>query len=209
MEKGVLSNAYGSLVVTPRVDRIIYRKFEHRSNQASSRIARTNEEEMNHLKQLLSQQFEIKGGTDVDRERYNRLVEKLIHLAHKSPNIGFSVSLVSQFMNNPPQEHRVVYRIIRYLKSDRSKGLNDYQHSRKQPVVAQGGAKAEFRLAHGDGIYELMWLQRTKHVQIDTHFISEKVEKEIITLNHAPAQQQQASLPKLSVILISMICVPS
>lgn len=58
------------------------------------------------------------------KERYQRLVEKLIYLAHTRPDIGFSVSVVSQFMNNPSKEHmEAVYRILRYLKRDPSKRL--------------------------------------------------------------------------------------
>ena len=35
---------------------------------------------------------------------------------------------------------------------------------------------------------------RTKHVEIDKHFISEKVEKQIITLHHVPTQHQTADI---------------
>ena len=35
---------------------------------------------------------------------------------------------------------------------------------------------------------------RTKHVEIDRHFISEKVEKQIITLNHVSSQHQTADI---------------
>ena len=60
----------------------------------------------------------------VDKGRYQRLVGKLIYLSHTRPNIGFSVSMVSQFMNNPNEEHmEAVYRILRYLKLTPGKGL--------------------------------------------------------------------------------------
>ncbi|KAL0448988.1 UNVERIFIED_CONTAM: hypothetical protein Slati_1455200 [Sesamum latifolium] len=35
---------------------------------------------------------------------------------------------------------------------------------------------------------------RTKHVEIDRNFISEKVEKKIITLNHVPMKQQMIDI---------------
>lgn len=41
----------------------------------------------------------------VDKERYQRLVGKLIYLAHIRPNIGFVVSVISQFMYNPTEKH--------------------------------------------------------------------------------------------------------
>ena len=41
----------------------------------------------------------------VDKGQYQRLVGKLIYLAHTRPDISFAVSLVSQFMHNPTEEH--------------------------------------------------------------------------------------------------------
>lgn len=53
----------------------------------------------------------------VDKGRYQRLIGKLIYLSHTRPDINFSVSVVSQFMNNPTEEHlEAVFRILRYLK---------------------------------------------------------------------------------------------
>lgn len=60
--------------------------------------------------------FKISDKT-VDKERYQRLVEKLIYLAHTRLDISFVVSVVSQFMNQPTEEYmKGVYRILRYLK---------------------------------------------------------------------------------------------
>jgi len=47
------------------------------------------------------QYFEKKGETPVDTGRYQRLVEKLIYLAHTQPNMSFPVSVFSQFMHAP------------------------------------------------------------------------------------------------------------
>ncbi|XP_075489489.1 secreted RxLR effector protein 161-like [Primulina tabacum] len=60
----------------------------------------------------------------VDRGRYQRLVGKLIYLAHTRPDIGFAVSMVSRFMNNPSTSHiEAVIMILRYLKSTPGIGL--------------------------------------------------------------------------------------
>ena len=60
---------------------------------------------------------------DKGRYRYQRLVGKLIYLSHTRPDIGFSVSMVSQFMNNPTEKHMTaVTRILRYLKMTPGKG---------------------------------------------------------------------------------------
>jgi hypothetical protein len=65
-----------------------------------------------------------KGSVPVDTGRYQRLVGKLIYLSHTRPDIAFSVSVVSQFMHSPFEEHlEAVYRILRYLKANPGKGL--------------------------------------------------------------------------------------
>ena len=59
-----------------------------------------------------------------DRDRYQRLVGRLIYLSHTRLDIAFSVSMVSQFMHALGLEHfEVVYRILRYLKGTPSRGL--------------------------------------------------------------------------------------
>ncbi|KAL6279521.1 hypothetical protein ACE6H2_016402 [Prunus campanulata] len=40
-----------------------------------------------------------------DKERYQRLVGKLIYLAHTRPDIAYAVSVVSQFMHSPSEDH--------------------------------------------------------------------------------------------------------
>lgn len=53
----------------------------------------------------------------VDEERYQKLVGKLIYLAHTRPNISFIISTVSQSMNQPLEIHmKAVYKILMYLK---------------------------------------------------------------------------------------------
>ena len=62
--------------------------------------------------------------SQVDREQYQRLVGKLIYLAHTRPDISFAVNMVSQFMHSPGPEHNeAALRILRYLKGTPGKGL--------------------------------------------------------------------------------------
>lgn len=41
----------------------------------------------------------------VDKQMYQRLVEKLIYLAHTRPDIAYLVSVISQLMHNPRESH--------------------------------------------------------------------------------------------------------
>ncbi|EXB92388.1 hypothetical protein L484_021372 [Morus notabilis] len=60
----------------------------------------------------------------IDREKFQRLVGKLIYLLHTRLDIAFAVSMVSQFMHAPGQVHfDAAYRILRYLKGTLGKGL--------------------------------------------------------------------------------------
>ena len=209
---------------------------------------------------------DLKDSIPVERGRYQRLVGKLIYLSHTRPDIAFAVSVVSQFMHAPCEEHmEAVYRILRYLKGTPGKGLlfkknearsveaftdADWAGSikdrrstsgyctfvwgnlvtwrcKKQSVVARSSAEAEFR-AVAQGICELLWLKlllgelkiadiqpmklyydnkaaidishnpvhhdRTKHVEVDRHFIKEKIEEGVISMTYVPTSQQTADL---------------
>ena len=60
---------------------------------------------------------------------YHILVGKLIYLTHTKPDISYVVSMVSQFMHNPSNQHMgVVNRILAYLKSSLGKGFLFSKH---------------------------------------------------------------------------------
>lgn len=60
----------------------------------------------------------------VDKGRYQRLVGRLMYLAHTRPDLAYALSIVSQFMHNPGEQHmNVVMRILRYLKSAPGRGI--------------------------------------------------------------------------------------
>ena len=204
----------------------------------------------------------VDGGNSVDKERYQKLVGKLIYLSHTRPNIAFAVSVVSQHMHATLDTHmEAVYRILRYLKGSPGKGLffkkcegqgveiytdadragsqSDRRsttgyctfvwgnlvtwRSKKQTVVARSTTEAEFR-AVAQGMCEALWIKklleelkifvqlpmrqycdnkaaisislnpvqhdRTKHVEIDRHFIKEKIENKYICLTYVPTKEQ-------------------
>jgi hypothetical protein len=59
-----------------------------------------------------------------NKERYQRLVRKLIYLSHTCSDIAYAVSVINQFMHCPSEDHMdAVLRILRYLKSSPGEGL--------------------------------------------------------------------------------------
>lgn len=44
-------------------------------------------------------------GKQMDRDRYQKLVGKLIYLSHTRPDIFFIVNVVSQYMHSPEDDH--------------------------------------------------------------------------------------------------------
>ena len=201
-----------------------------------------------------------------NKSRYQKLVGKLIYLAHTRPDIAYAVGLVSQHMHSPSEEHlQAVYRILHYLKGSPGKGIifkksydrqievftdadwggnvNDRRstsayctfvwgnlvtwRSKKQHVVSRSSAEAEFR-AMAQGVCEGIWLKRileelnmemktpmklycdnksaisiahnpvqhdrTKHVEIDRHFIKEKLERGEICTPFVSTTEQLADI---------------
>ena len=60
----------------------------------------------------------------VDKGRYQRLVGRLMYLAHTRSDLAYALSVVSQFMQNPEEQHmNAVMRILRYLNSALGKGI--------------------------------------------------------------------------------------
>ncbi|GMP31833.1 hypothetical protein CsSME_00005890 [Camellia sinensis var. sinensis] len=216
--------------------------------------------ELNHKLEVVPNQV------PTDKGRYQRLVERLIYLSHTRPDIAYAVSVVSQFMHTPGEEHmNAVYRILRYLKNAPGKGVlfsnngvsniegytdSDWAgdqtnrrstsgyftfvegnlvtwRSKKQKVVARSSAEAEFRgMAHG--VCELSWIRsvlkdlgieytcpmnlhcdnraaieiahnpiqhdRTKHVEVDRHFIKENLDQKIIQFPFVRSESQLADV---------------
>ena len=60
----------------------------------------------------------------MDKEKYQRLVGRLLYLCHTRPDIAYAVSIVSRYMHEPRSGHvEAAHRILKYLKGTPEKGL--------------------------------------------------------------------------------------
>ncbi|GKB37468.1 putative ribonuclease H-like domain-containing protein, partial [Tanacetum coccineum] len=172
-----------------------------------------------------------------DRDRYQRMVGKLIYLSHTRLDIAYVVGVVSQFMHQPQVDHmHAVLRIVRYLKGTTGHGVlfktNGILHggnlvtwkSKKQKLISLSSVKAELR-GIAKGLAEALWIRklvseigfppkesirimsdnkaaiqisknhvqhdRTKHVEVDRHFIKEKLEARMIKLPFVKSKDQE------------------
>ncbi|RVW61349.1 Retrovirus-related Pol polyprotein from transposon RE1 [Vitis vinifera] len=222
-----------------------------------------HEEKIDLLKKLLTKEFEIKDlgnlkyflGMEIARSKKGIAVSQRKYVldllnetgmlgckpaetpyGYNCQTSGFSVSVVSQFMNNPTEKHMTaVIRILRYLKMTPGKGLffqrttnkeieifsdadwagsvTDRRstsgycsfvwgnlvtwRSKKQSVVARSSAEAEFRAMAQAAISiakNPVHHDRTKHVEIDRHFIKEKIEEGVFKVSYTPTNCQTADI---------------
>ncbi|CAL8150679.1 unnamed protein product [Prunus armeniaca] len=173
-----------------------------------------------------------------DKEHYQRLVGKLNYLAHTHSDIAYAVSVVSQFMHFPSEDHMgAVMRILRYLKVTLGKELmfSKYDHTNVEGYTDAdwAGLVTDRRSTSGyftfvGGVCELLWLMklsrdlafapqkpmdlycdnrlaiaiarnpvqhdRTKHVEVDRHFIKEKVDAKIVSFPFISFEYQLADV---------------
>ncbi|RVW35065.1 Retrovirus-related Pol polyprotein from transposon RE1 [Vitis vinifera] len=178
----------------------------------------------------------------IDKEKYQRLVGRLIYLSHTRPNIAFAV-LKGDSRKGLLYENQGHLQVDVFTDANWAGSVIDKRstsryctfvggnlvtwQSKKQSVVARSSAKAEFRVvAHG--ICEVLWIKqlleelkatsplpmkvfcdnkvviaiahnpvlhdRTEHVELDKHFIKEKLENGLIGVPYIPMVEQVANV---------------
>ena len=71
----------------------------------------------------------------IDKGRYHRLVGWLLYLAHTRPNLAYALSVMSQYMHNPREQHmNAIIRILRYLKGAPGKCIMFTKHADLQSI---------------------------------------------------------------------------
>ncbi|XP_021748580.1 uncharacterized protein LOC110714381 [Chenopodium quinoa] len=132
-----------------------------------------------------------KGPLLTDLGAYRRLVGRLVYLGVTRPDLTYSVHVLSQFMKAPQQEHwDAALRVVRYLKCTPSQGLLlslGIQHSRAVPIYCD--SQATIHIAQNPVFHE-----RTKHIEVDCHFVRDAVQEGLIATTHVRTNEQLADI---------------
>nr|GEV47857.1 ribonuclease H-like domain-containing protein [Tanacetum cinerariifolium] len=136
--------------------------------------------------------------SDVDKvldniTEYQKLIKKLIYLTRTRPNISYPVHCLSQFMHKPLRSHvKIALRVLRHLKGNHGKGI----HIVKQPeaflkafVDVDWANQAAIKIAANP-----IFNERTKHLEIDLHFVRENILSGVIETQKIKTAVQPADI---------------
>ncbi|GJV44175.1 ribonuclease H-like domain-containing protein, partial [Tanacetum coccineum] len=124
---------------------------------------------------------------------YQKLIGKLIYLTNTKPNISYDVHCLSQFMHSPLTSHlKIGFKILRYLQS--CPGLDIH-------IVKSSGiflnAYSDVDWANNSAIKiaaNPVFHERTKHLEIDLHFVREIFLKDVVKTMKVESENQIADI---------------
>ncbi|KAL6340541.1 hypothetical protein AAG906_010449 [Vitis piasezkii] len=147
----------------------------------------------------------------LDATHYSSLVGALQYITLTRPEISFAVNRACQYMAHPTTSHlQAAKRILRYLKGTATHGISIHASpslstsgfclffgtnliswsSTKQRVVSRSSVKSEYR-ALAFLTTELTHLPcRSKHIEIDLHFVRDKVLHKELLIQYVPSTDQ-------------------
>nr|GEY53195.1 ribonuclease H-like domain-containing protein [Tanacetum cinerariifolium] len=132
-----------------------------------------------------------------DHTLYRSLAGGLQYLTFTRPDLSYVVQQISLYMHDPREPHfAAIKRILRYVRGTVDFGLQLYASATTSFV----GAEAEYR-GVANVVVKTAWLrnlllqhQRTKHTEIDIHFVRDMVQTGHIRVLHVPSRYQYADI---------------
>ncbi|KAL6312208.1 hypothetical protein AAG906_025550 [Vitis piasezkii] len=144
-----------------------------------------------------------------DQGRYRRLVGRLIYLTVSRPDITYAVHVLSRFMHQLRKAHmEAVFRVVRYLKNapscsvyslDLHRFLGDQSDENSvtlfsQAVSCNDRACCELTWLHVHIAANPVFHERTRHIEMDCHYIRDKIQDGSIITIHVSSAHQLADI---------------
>ncbi|GMI80711.1 cysteine-rich RLK (RECEPTOR-like protein kinase) 8 [Hibiscus trionum] len=149
-----------------------------------------------------------------DKSIFQRLIGRLIYLTHTRLDITFAVHTLSQFMQRPKKSHlEAAFRVVRYIKKNPGQGIFLSATKYRSMVVTASeivwlqGLFAELKITiEGPAkmlcdskaalqiVANPVFHERTKHIEIDCHFIREKIQNGSIQTEYVRSEDQIADI---------------
>ncbi|GAA0158019.1 hypothetical protein LIER_38573 [Lithospermum erythrorhizon] len=127
-----------------------------------------------------------------DPSLFRSLVGALQYLTFTRPDISYAVRQISVFMHAPMTNHMLALkRLVRYLHG----WLPRYEEVQRQNIVVL----RMFTIYLSENPIQH---QRTKHIELDIHFVREKVVCGHVRILHVPSRYQIADIFTKSLPLI-------
>nr|XP_016489903.1 PREDICTED: uncharacterized mitochondrial protein AtMg00810-like [Nicotiana tabacum] len=117
-----------------------------------------------------------------DAGKYQRLIGRLLYLTMTRVDIAYVVQVLSQYMHEPKQSRmEATLRVVRLFKE---LGVDI-----ELPITLNCDNKDAIQIT-GNPIFH----EKTKHIDIDCHFVREKIVQGSIKTHHVSTKEQQADL---------------
>ncbi|GKD64276.1 ribonuclease H-like domain-containing protein, partial [Tanacetum coccineum] len=121
---------------------------------------------------------------------YQKLMGKLIYLTNIRPDISYDVHCLNQFMHSPLTSHlKIAFKTLRYLKSCPGLGIHITKTSVRNKILSlnpqlKQSIELLLQLLVNNSAIKIVvnpvFHERTKHLEIDLHFVREKVLKGVV-----------------------------
>nr|XP_016513992.1 PREDICTED: uncharacterized mitochondrial protein AtMg00810-like [Nicotiana tabacum] len=139
-----------------------------------------------------------------DPTYYRKLVGKLNFLTNTVLDIAYSVQHLSQFMQEPREPHlKAAFHLLRYLKNDPTLGIfmsKDGDHTVKAYYDSDWAACPDSMRSITGYLSALhiarnpVFHERTKHIEVDCHFVRDQLQAGLISLHHIRTDNQLADI---------------